>query len=360
MTRQTSATVGGKMVASGSFGCVYHPPIPCSNLPVNRQPSSQYISKVFKEEGEANDELKRIEPLVKLDPKQEFFIYPIIKCMANVADIQKNEGSSSNKQCDFVVPKASAQYPQLVSLNGGTEIYDYIADKYKNGTPIRYVSFLQLMTKVAKAILVLNEGGYIHQDIKPNNIMIDASQNVRLIDFGFMVPKGHLFVPANRFLAKNYWIHPPEYWLLHQVYTKKKITDLTYTRLLFKRFTQLNAVFSGKDSVKMYEMYQYYWPSLCELEQHYKDIPKDPSFYSLGKTADSSAMKIDVYSLGLMMVYLIQFVSGIYTSPLGNSTTREAFSIPESYRQLVRKMTDPNPSKRLTIKEVYLQLEKMR
>jgi serine/threonine protein kinase len=352
--------MGGKMVASGSYGCVYHPPIPCSNLPVNRQPSTKYISKVFKQEAEANDELKRIEPLAKLDPKQDYFIYPVIKCMANATDIEKNDGSSTTKQCDFVLPKTGSQYPQLVSLNGGSEIYNYLADKYKNGSPIRYIPYLQLMAKIAKAILVLNEGGYIHQDIKPNNIMIDSANHVRLIDFGFMVPKSGLFTTSNRFLAKNYWIHPPEYWMLHQIYTKKPITELTYSRLMFKRFNQLNAVFSDKDSAKMYELYQYYWPSLCELETHYKDIPQEPTHYTLGKTGESSAMKIDVYSLGMMMVYLIQFVSGVYASPIGDASAPNAFVIPDGYRQLVRRMTDPNPVKRINMKEALLTLEKLR
>ena len=51
-------------------------------------------------------------------------------------------------------------------------------------------AFCRICTQVADGLAAMHEAGYIHADIKPNNIMLDAGGVVKLIDFGQSCPVG--------------------------------------------------------------------------------------------------------------------------------------------------------------------------
>jgi serine/threonine-protein kinase len=52
------------------------------------------------------------------------------------------------------------------------------------------VDFCQVMQKVAHGLAAFHEAGFVHADIKPNNIMVDDNQVVKIIDFGQSCPTG--------------------------------------------------------------------------------------------------------------------------------------------------------------------------
>lgn len=53
-----------------------------------------------------------------------------------------------------------------------------------NGNKLPYDAALKLMEPVICSLSVIHKQGLIHRDISPDNIMIDKSGNVKLIDFG--------------------------------------------------------------------------------------------------------------------------------------------------------------------------------
>lgn len=57
--------------------------------------------------------------------------------------------------------------------------------------PNRLDGFLQIMRKVASGLHALHEAGYVHADIKPNNIILGPEGVVKIIDFGQSCPVGH-------------------------------------------------------------------------------------------------------------------------------------------------------------------------
>lgn len=57
--------------------------------------------------------------------------------------------------------------------------------------PNRLNTFLALFQRVASGLDALHDAGFVHSDIKPNNIMIGRKGAVKIIDFGQSCPLGH-------------------------------------------------------------------------------------------------------------------------------------------------------------------------
>ncbi|MHC4441918.1 MAG: serine/threonine protein kinase [Planctomycetota bacterium] len=58
--------------------------------------------------------------------------------------------------------------------------------------PLGTHGLIGMFTKVAKGLDALHQLGYVHSDIKPNNIMIGINNTVKIIDFGQSCPIGHV------------------------------------------------------------------------------------------------------------------------------------------------------------------------
>lgn len=56
--------------------------------------------------------------------------------------------------------------------------------------PNRLKTFLALFTRVSSALDFMHDNGYVHSDIKPNNIMVGQGGVVKVIDFGQSCPMG--------------------------------------------------------------------------------------------------------------------------------------------------------------------------
>jgi len=61
----------------------------------------------------------------------------------------------------------------------------------EDARPNRLDWFLQIMRKVALGLDALHDAGYVHADIKPNNILLGKGGVVKIIDFGQSCPIGH-------------------------------------------------------------------------------------------------------------------------------------------------------------------------
>ncbi|MHC4234434.1 MAG: serine/threonine protein kinase, partial [Planctomycetota bacterium] len=57
--------------------------------------------------------------------------------------------------------------------------------------PNRLDWFLQIMRKLAAGLHALHDAGYVHADMKPNNVILGKAGVVKIIDFGQSCPIGH-------------------------------------------------------------------------------------------------------------------------------------------------------------------------
>jgi serine/threonine protein kinase len=90
------------------------------------------------------------------------------------------------------------------------------------------------LEQIGEAIAYFHRKGFIHRDICPRNIMVDANDVVKLIDFGLAVPDTPEFrKPGNRTGTANYMA--PE--LLRRQHTDQRIDVYSFGVTAFETFT---------------------------------------------------------------------------------------------------------------------------
>jgi serine/threonine-protein kinase 11 len=84
-------------------------------------------------------------------------------------------------------PSVAEAFLVLEYADGGS-----LGDIVENGVRLSYPAIFSIVKQIATAIWYLHKTGYIHQDVKPYNILLDSSGRAVLGDFGV----GHSFHSA--------------------------------------------------------------------------------------------------------------------------------------------------------------------
>jgi serine/threonine protein kinase len=185
--------VGGKVLASGGFGCVFSPALKCQG---ETKRAKGKISKLMsvKHATEEYDEIVSIKN--KLDTIKKYKDYFLI----NDATLCKPDTLTSSDLNHFsskcsALPKdnitksnINSNLDKLMSLNiphGGVPVDDFI---YENGSFKKlYEIHNSLFKLLKKGIVSMNNKNIYHCDIKDSNVLLDDSSDdlkARLIDWG--------------------------------------------------------------------------------------------------------------------------------------------------------------------------------
>ena len=210
-----------RFIASGAYGCIYHPPYDCKGKDLK---DTSYVTKLVKNDYTSQTEYD-ISTMLK---NKDGFLLIEKKCVVSSQNIKK----SMAKDCDLIErkdPRIEKKYLLLYSKYvHGTELVKYMKNDFSVQKLMRTFCFL------CKQIEVLIDSKIIHHDLHFGNIMYDSEKNkLIVIDFG-------LSIIASNFYLNNH---------LNMPYLKNAIFNYTPTWQYFAIEEHLLGYLVHKDTI---------------------------------------------------------------------------------------------------------------
>jgi len=193
----------------GTYGITFIPAFNCKDS--RTFPKS--LGKVFFNQDNADSEFELSKVLKKIEhgTTQKYFSYPKFECHI---PFPQNPISKPEQELYNFVMKHKKNIPEFVPQHvmeySGMTLNEYINKYYPDKIP--RAELIHITENLFYAVKRLQTHGYIHQDIKQNNIVISNTKRLRLIDFGLTIDKNNFVLPENNFLLRSryYGVSPPE------------------------------------------------------------------------------------------------------------------------------------------------------
>ena len=190
--------IGGKVLDSGGFGCVFFPSIKCQHSDSKVSKNIKYVSKVMIKKY-ALDEvklLKTIKSELKTIPeyKKYFLLDNIILCHPRdfqTKDLAPFDKCSALLKHDITKKSINDRLSDLLIINmpyGGINLFDYIT------SDITYSQLIKLNRHMVdlfvNGLIPMNNKHVCHGDIKSSNILVLTSKDTiltRIVDWGLSI-----------------------------------------------------------------------------------------------------------------------------------------------------------------------------
>jgi serine/threonine protein kinase len=167
--------------------------------------------------------------------------------------------SSDEKPCEGAIGSA-INHPHVVrTIDWGstTKGEQFIVMEYVDGVSLEYVrgaiklglrGKIKVLVQAAEGLAGIHASGFIHHDVNPGNILINKSNNVKIIDFGLAVPDTSAFhKPGNRTGALPYMA--PE--LIRREQTNNRLDVFAFGAVAFEFLTNRLPYEAGGNSMAM-------------------------------------------------------------------------------------------------------------
>lgn len=181
---------GGEALASGGFGCIFKPALKCRGITSRiNGVSKMSLDKYGKQE---ILEINRIKQrLNKIKNFNKYYLLDVEMCKPD--KLTPEDKINFNKKCyaltryNITEKNVNSQIDKLSILNmpdAGVDLKDWLV---VDGIITRDKIFLlhDMLVKLLRfGVSPMNHAGVIHNDLKDRNIMVDKSQDARIIDWG--------------------------------------------------------------------------------------------------------------------------------------------------------------------------------
>lgn len=205
---------GGKIIATGGFGCIFSPALRCNGTKKRRKNTitKLMISKYAQQE--YNNLLKLNNLLNKIPNYEDYFLINDFS-ICKPAKLTKTDLSNFNKchalqKQNITKKNVNSSLNDILALNmpyGGITIDSFIIHN-KNYDKLIIMNN-KLIELLLNGILPMNKMHIYHNDIKDTNILIDYAKNnqvtVRLIDWSLTVD----YVPFKNSTFPKNWRNRP-------------------------------------------------------------------------------------------------------------------------------------------------------
>lgn len=188
---------GGKVIASGGYGCVFSPALKCEGTTKREKGKISKLMTSTRAKDEYAEIISIKEKLDKIENYKDYFlIYDLNLCKPaklTPSDLKEYSKCSALPKDKITVKNINKRRNELISLNlpnGGLPVDDYL---YVNGSFEKiYKLHLSLFRLLKEGIVPMNQMNVYHSDIKDSNVLVDDSTtkvdttkvDTRLIDWG--------------------------------------------------------------------------------------------------------------------------------------------------------------------------------
>lgn len=198
-----------EVIGQGSFGCVVKPPMQLIEKD-KEYLNDNYVGKIFLDINEFLKEREILEK-IKIIDKENNFTIPYISWSRGIS----NNGLCKNRYMNQMVY-------QLILGDGGKDLV-------KNNCKITYEEFLNIFKIFLEGIKTIGDKNYIHQDIKPDNVLLYCgdTKKLNLIDFSLYMKTEDIYMPTNELISRMYLYQPPEYFIYYIIIKNALFNFLT-------------------------------------------------------------------------------------------------------------------------------------
>ena len=281
-------TIGGKVIDSGGFGCVFRPQLRCKKSRNNKNKiygDNKYdengISKVMPKKYAISEynELVKFISIIKTIPNYNhyFIISQITLCRPryfkpnDLIDFDKIKCSSLKKK-NITSKNINSKLKKLYMINmpyGGIDIDKFLKINI-NDIRMVYNFNVKMIDLLDNAILKMNKKGLYHGDLKSNNILVSVEDNkkmyVRLIDWGLSgiyLPNDVLKSLITESGFEDEWKEIPDIFRNRPFQFNVPFSNILFSRKFHKDYTAYLLI-PEKDRYNLYEFIERFINSYIE------------------------------------------------------------------------------------------------
>ncbi len=175
---------GGKVIGTGTYGCVVDPVIPCKKTPSNKEKVSKLMSD--KETLSIEAEIKIGKILAKADPDNFYTIYASDSCILQSDEVELID--DEKKECGYV--KRGKEVANLIMPRGGPQLGEIL-----HNNKLTRKEVLKILLHLLYGCKMLLDNHMAHFDISERNILMVKDKNNKyrpvMIDFGLFTPMNY-------------------------------------------------------------------------------------------------------------------------------------------------------------------------
>ena len=206
--RKNHSQRGGIPIFAGAQGCVFKPSLKCKGRPRNYHDGN--ISKLgdmtsIEDEMRESEQIK--ERLLRIENHAKYFSLRASMCEPDTLDhhdLTKFDSVCINMpRLNITAANVNDNLGRLRMINMpdlGIDLKKWMDQTTFDASRIRQLND-HIATLLIHAVDPMNRMGVIHNDIKSENIMLDAASNTRIIDWGLAgISTKHQVIPLRHFM----------------------------------------------------------------------------------------------------------------------------------------------------------------